>query len=344
MDMRQLRYFVRMVASGSLAKASRQVHARLAFFIASAAFAFAACAADQFPSRPVRVVVPFGPGGVGDLTARIVAQKMSEPLGKQVIVDNRPSAGGVIAAEVVAKAEPDGHTLLLLNNQQAVSVALFKSLPYDPVRDFQPVSPLATFSLVLLVAPNSPFKSVKDLVAQAKATPGKLNVSTINVGSTQNLAAELFKTMAGINVVIIPYTSSGAVFTALRGNDAQLSVEVLGAVIGQVKAGALRAVAVTSASRSPHLPNVPTVSEAGVPGYLATSWNGFAAPAKTPRARVDKLHQATASALASADVKKRFDELTVEPFSGTPESFSAHLKAEIAKWKKVIDDAKIPKQ
>ena len=321
-----------------------RLRSRTAAFLICIGWALAASAADEFPSRPLRIVVPFGPGGVGDLTARVVAQKMSELLGQQVIADNRPSAGGVVAAETVAKAEPDGHTMLLLNNQQAVSVGLFKSLPYDPLRDFQPVSTVGTFSVVLLVAPGSPHKTLKDFLAQARANPGKLNVATINVGATQNLAAELFKSMAAINVAIVPYTSTGAVLTAVRANEAQLAVEVLAPVIGQVKSGALRALAVTTAARTPLLPDVPTVSEAGVPGYLVTSWNGIAVPAKTPRARVERLNKAVTTALASPEVKKRFEDLAVEPFPNTPEAFSAHLKAEIVKWKKVIEDAKIPKQ
>jgi tripartite-type tricarboxylate transporter receptor subunit TctC len=281
---------------------------------------------------------------VGDLTARVLAQKLSETLGQQMIVDNRPSAGGVIAAEMVAKAEADGHTMLLLNNQQAVSASLFKSLPYDPVRDFQPVSTVGSFSLVVLVAPNSQFKSLKDLIGQAKGNPAKLNVATTNVGASQHLAAELFKSMAGIDVVIVPYTSTGAVLTAIRSNDAQFGVEILAPVIGQVKAGSLRALAVTTSARTSLLADVPTVSEAGVPGYEVTSWNGVAVPARTPRTRVERLNQAITAALASAEVKQRFQDLGVEPRPSTPEGFEKHLKAEISKWKKVIEDARIPRQ
>jgi tripartite-type tricarboxylate transporter receptor subunit TctC len=306
--------------------------------------ALGAVAADKYPLRPLRIVVPFAPGGVGDLTARVVAHKVSELLAQQMIVDNRPSAGGVVAAEMVAKAEPDGHTMLLLNNQQAVSVALFKSLPYDPLRDFQPVSTVGNFSLVVLVSPGSPYGSLKDLIAQARANPGKLNVSTTNVGATQHLAAELFKSMAKIDVVIVPYTSTGAVLTAVRANDAQFAVEVLAPVIGQIRSGSLRALAVTTAVRTPLLPDVPSVNEAGVPGYEVTAWNGIAVPAKTPRERVERLHQAVTTALASPEVKKRFDELAVEPRPSTPEGFRAHLKSEISKWQKVIDQAHIPKQ
>jgi tripartite-type tricarboxylate transporter receptor subunit TctC len=306
--------------------------------------ALGAYAAEQYPVRPLRLIVPFGPGGVGDLTARAVAQKMGESLGQQVIIDNRPSAGGVVAAEMVAKAEPDGHTLLLLNNQQAVSVSLFKSLPYDPLRDFSPISTIGSFSLAVLATTNSPYKSLKELIAQARATPGKLNGGTINVGATQNLAAELFKSMANINVVIVPYNSTGAVLTALRGGDVQFAVEILAPIVGQVKAGNLRALGVTTSTRFSMLPDVPTVSESGVSGYEVTSWNGIAAPAKTPRALVNRLHQVVTAALATAEVKQRFQDLAVEPRPSTPEAFRTHLQAEIAKWKKVIEEAKIPRQ
>jgi tripartite-type tricarboxylate transporter receptor subunit TctC len=306
--------------------------------------ALGAYAAEQYPVRPLRLIVPFGPGGVGDLTARAVAQKMGESLGQQVIIDNRPSAGGVVAAEMVAKAEPDGHTLLLLNNQQAVSVSLFKSLPYDPLRDFSPISTIGSFSLAVLATTSSPYKSLKELIAQARATPGKLNGGTINVGATQNLAAELFKSMANINVVIVPYNSTGAVLTALRGGDVQFAVEILAPIVGQVKAGNLRALGVTTSTRFSMLPDVPTVSESGVSGYEVTSWNGIAAPAKTPRALVNRLHQVVTAALATAEVKQRFQDLAVEPRPSTPEAFRTHLQAEIAKWKKVIEEAKIPRQ
>jgi tripartite-type tricarboxylate transporter receptor subunit TctC len=321
------------------------------FFIAALAIAASilpgspgAAGAERYPTRPLRFIVPFGPGGVGDLTARAVAQKISEPLGQQVIVDNRPSAGGVVAAEIVAKAEPDGHTLLLLNNQQALSVSLFKSLPYDPLRDFAPISTIGTFSLAVLVAPGSPFKSVKDLIARARANPGKLNGATTNVGATQNLAAELFKSMAGINVTIVPYTTTGAVLTALRGGDVQFAFEILAPIMGQVKSGTLRALAVTTSSRFPLLPDVPTVDESGVSGYQVTSWNGIAAPAKTSGAIVKRLHEVVVQALASSEVKQRFHDLAVEPWPGTPEAFRAHLQSEIVKWKKVIAQARIPKQ
>ena len=299
---------------------------------------------QSYPSRPIRFLVPFGPGGVGDITARIVAQKLSVSLGQQVIIDNRPSAGGIVATEIVAKAEPDGHTLLLLNNAHAVSATLFKSLPYDTVKDLAPISTISTFSVVLLVNPTSPLKAVGDLIAYAKTNPNKLTVGTINIGSTQNLSAELFKSMAGIDVVTVPFNNTGAVLTALRGNTVQLAFEIMAPVIGQIKGGSLRALAVTSASRFPGLPDVPTVSERGVPGYQVISWNGVAAPAKTPRAVIDRLNKEITAALAAPDIRQRFQDLGVEARPATPAAFRALLGSEIAKWKTVIETANIPRQ
>ena len=324
-----------------------------------AALAFVAVAAAQnassleksaggtkqgYPARPIRFLVPFGPGGVGDITSRAVAQKLSAALGQQVIVDNRPSAGGIVATEIVAKAEPDGHTLLLLNNAHAVSAALFKSLPYDTVRDFAPISTISTFSIVLLVSPDSPLRSVKDLIAQAKANPNKLNVGTVIIGSTQYLSAELFKSMAGLDMVTVPFNNTGAVLTALRGNSVQVAFEVLAPIIGQIKGGGVRALAVTPAARFAGLPEIPTVAESGVPGYQVTAWNGIAAPAKTPGAVIDRLNREINAALAAPDLKQRFQELRVEGRTGTPEAFRSFLSGEIAKWKAVRDKAGIEPQ
>jgi tripartite-type tricarboxylate transporter receptor subunit TctC len=304
----------------------------------------ASVSAQPFPSRPIRFLVPFGPGGVGDITARAVAQKMGASLGQQVIVDNRPGAGGIVATELVARAEPDGHTLLLLNNSHAISQSLFTKLPYDAARDFAPVSTISTFSVVVLVAPDSKLRTLKDFVAQAKASPGKLTVGTIQIGSTQHLSAELFKSLAGIDVLNVPFTNSGAVQTALRGNNVQVAFEITAPVIGLIKSGSLRALAVSPSARFPGLPDVPTVAEAGVPGYQVTSWNGIAAPARTPRAVVALLHKATAEAVNAADTRQRFQELGAESYASTPEEFRAFFAAEIAKWRKVIETAKIPKQ
>ena len=316
---------------------------QLAALIALAATA-AIAAAQNYPARPIRLLVPFGPGGVGDITARVVAQKMSVTLGQPVIIDNRPSAGGVVATELVAKAEPNGYTLLLLNNSHAISQSLFRKLPYDTARDFVPISTLSTFSVVVLVAPDSTIRSVKELIAQAKSSPGKLTVATIQIGSTQHLAAELFKAMAGIDVVNVPFTNTGAVLTALRGSNVQVAFEITAPVIGQIRGGGLRALAVSPATRFPGLPDVPTVAEAGVPGYQVTSWNGIAAPAKTPKAIVNVLSKAIIEGVNAADVRQRFQELGAEARSATPEAFRDFYAAEIAKWSKVIKGAGIPLQ
>jgi len=316
---------------------------QLAALIALAATA-AIATAQNYPARPIRLLVPFGPGGVGDITARVVAQKMSVTLGQQVIIDNRPSAGGVVATELVAKAEPNGYTLLLLNNSHAISQSLFRKLPYDTARDFVPISTLSTFSVVVLVAPDSTIRSVKELIAHAKSSPGKLTVATIQIGSTQHLAAELFKAMAGIDVVNVPFTNTGAVLTALRGNNVQVAFEITAPVIGQIRGGGLRALAVSPTTRFPGLPDVPTVAEAGVPGYQVTSWNGIAAPAKTPKAIVNVLSKAIIEGVNAADVRQRFQELGAEARSATPEAFRDFYAAEIAKWSKVIKGAGIPLQ
>ena len=300
--------------------------------------------AQGFPTKPIRFLVPFGPGGVGDITARVAAQKMSESLGQQVIIDNRPGAGGIVASQLVAKAEPDGYTMLLLNNAHAISMALFKSLPYDTLKDFAPVGSLGTFSLVVMVNPDSPFKSVKDLVASARSNPGKLNVGTIAIGATQHLSTELFKSMAGTDWVHVPYTNTGLLLAGLRSNSVHVAFEFIAPVIGPIKAGQFRALAVSTRNRFSGLPDVPTVQESGVPGFDVSSWNGLGVPAKTPRAIIERLNRALNEALAAPDVKQRFAEQAVDVFPSTPEGYRKHIAAEIAKWTKVIETAKIPKQ
>jgi tripartite-type tricarboxylate transporter receptor subunit TctC len=240
----------------------------------------APAAAQAWPQKPIRLIVGFAPGGVADITARVVAQKLSEQLGQQVVVDNRPSAGGIVAADAVAKAAPDGYTLLLLTNGNAVSASLFTSLPYDTLNDFAPVSLLGTFDVAVVASAGAKLDSMGALMAYAKANPGKLNIGTINVGSTQHLSAEMFRSMAGFDATVVPFKGSPAVITALRANDVQVAFEMLAPVIPQAKSGAVRILAVTSEKRHPSLPDVPTVAESGVPGYAASSWNAIAAPAK----------------------------------------------------------------
>jgi tripartite-type tricarboxylate transporter receptor subunit TctC len=300
--------------------------------------------AQGYPARPIRLLVPFGPGGVGDITARIVALKIGASLGQQIVVDNRPGAGGIVASQIVAKAAPDGYTLLLLNNAHAVSQSLFKTLPYDTLRDFAPISSIANFSIVLLVNPDSQLKSVKDFVAAAKASPGRFNVGTIQIGATQHLSSELFKSMAGLDWVHVPYTNTGLLLGGLRGNGVQVAFEFIAPVVGQVKAGQLRALAVSTRTRFAGLPNVPSVHEAGLAGYEVISWNGFGAPAGTPKPVIDRLNKAMVVALAMPDLKQRFAELAVDPRPDTPEGFRKLIASEIAKWGKVIETARIPKQ
>ena len=316
-----------------------------ALLIGLAGLAGGVCAfAQDYPKKPVKIVVGFGPGGVADITARIVAQKLSERLKQQFQVENRPSAGGIIAAGAVASAPPDGYTLLLISNGNAVSVSLFKKLPYDPVKDFAMVSEFAYFGLALVTSSESKLKTVNDIITEAKAHPGKITVGTIAIGSTQHLSAELFKSLAGIDVTVVPFKGSSEVLAAVKGGDIQLAFDILAPFMGQVKAGALRALAITTESRFPGLSGVPTGIESGLPDYEVTSWNGIAAPANTPRPVIDLLNKEINAVLALPDVKQRFAELSVVPQGSTPEELHALLIREIAKWKDVIVKAKIEKQ
>ena len=307
-------------------------------------FAATDLTAQSYPTKPIRVLVGFGPGGVADLTCRVVAQKLSAQLGQQVLIENRPSAGGTIAADAVAQATPDGYTLLLMSNGNAVSASLFKSLPYDIIADFAPVSTLGFFDIAVITNGESKIKSVKDLMAYAKANPGKMNIGTINVGSTQHLSAELFKTMSGIDAVIVPYKGSPDVLVALRGNDLHVSFDMLAPVMSQFKSGAVRVIAITSDRRFQGLPDIPTVAESGLPGYQASSWNAIAAPAKTPPAIIDKLNKEINAALAAPAVKGKLLELGVTARGGTPNDLKTLLTSDIQKWRGVIEQAKIQKQ
>jgi tripartite-type tricarboxylate transporter receptor subunit TctC len=300
--------------------------------------------AQAFPSKAIRLVVPFGAGGVADLTARTVAQKLSDSLGQPVLVDNRPGAGGVVAGDLVAKADPDGHTLLLMSNGTAVTAGLFKSLPFDTMRDFAPVSTLGFFDIAIITQADSKFKNLPDLMAYARANPGKLNFGSINIGSTQNLAAELFKSSAGIDMQIVPFNGSPAVITALRGGQIDAAVEILAPVLPQIKAKALRALAVTGAKRAAVLPDVPTAKESGVPNFEAASWNAIAAPGKTPKDVIARLNKAITAALNAPDVKKSLAAQNVAAQASTPEQATELLASEIKRWGDVIVRANVPQQ
>jgi tripartite-type tricarboxylate transporter receptor subunit TctC len=300
--------------------------------------------AQAYPSKPVRIVVPFGPGGVADIVTRTIAPKLGEGLGQQVVVENLPGAGGIRASETVAKAEPDGHTLLLLTNGNAVSQALFKSLPYDPVNDFSMVSTVGFFSMVIVTRPEAQARTLKEAIAMAKANPGKMNIGTITPGGTQHLAGELFRSTAGIDALVIPHKTTGEVIIAARNGNVDLAVDFIAPLISQIKSGALRPLAVTAGKRFPGLPDVPTVIEAGVPGYDVASWNAIAAPAKTPRAVIERVHQELVKAVAAPEVQKRFAELGVDPRTSTPEALREFFVSESARWTRVVEAAKIPKQ
>jgi len=312
--------------------------------LVAAALLTPAAFAQNFPTKAVRIIVPFGAGGVADVTARVVAQKMAESLGQAVVIENKPGAGGIVAGDTVAKAEPDGHTLLLMSNGTAVSEGLFKSLPFKTLQDFAPVSTLGYFDLAVVTAANSRFKTFGELLAFAKANPGKLNLGSINVGSTQHLTAEMFKSAAGVDVQIVPFNGTPAVVTALRGGQIDAAVEIVAPVLTQIQSKALRALAVTSDKRAAVLPDVPTTKEAGLPGYVARSWNGLAAPAKTPAPVIAKLNQAIVAALNSPDVKKKLHDLNVEAQPSTPQEASALLASEVKRWGDVIKAAKIAPQ
>jgi tripartite-type tricarboxylate transporter receptor subunit TctC len=315
-----------------------------AFVLGAALPASAVAQATAFPQRPLRLVVPNAPGGAADLTARAVGQRISETLGQPVVVDNKPSAGGIVAGELVARAAPDGHTLLLISSGTAVSASLFRSLPFDTQKDFMPVAPLATFDLVIVGAEGGRFKTMAELLVYARANPGKLNIGTPNVGTTQNLAAELFKSATGLDMQIVPFNGTPAVVNALRGGQIDAGLDILGPLLAQIKARALVPLAITGERRSRVLPDVPTAREAGVSGYVAASWNGLAVPAKTPREVVTRLNREIVAALNDPAVKQRLQDLTLDPHPGTPEEAAAMLSHDIQRWGEVITRAKIARQ
>jgi len=300
--------------------------------------------AQSYPTKPVRIVLPFGPGGVADITTRTIAPKLSEGLGQQVVVENMPGAGGIRAADAVAKAEPDGHTLLLLTNGNAVSQALFKSLPYDPLNDFAMISTVGYFSMVIVAGANSKYKTLQDVIAAAKQNPGKLNIGTISPGGTQHLAGELFRSSAGMDALVVPHKTTGEVVIGVRNGNLDVGVDFIAPLISGIKAGDLRALAVTAGKRQPQLPDVPTAQEAGVKGYDVASWNALAAPAKTPRAAIERVHRELAKALTDPEVQKRFADLGVDGRTSTPEQLREFFVSESKRWSQVVESAKIPKQ
>ena len=298
-------------------------------------------AAQEFPSRTVKIVMGFGPGGLGDIAGRAIGEVMSKAIGQPVIIENMPGAGGATAALAVARAAPDGHSMLWVSSQNAIAPSMFKSLPYDWSRDFTPIGPMATFDFVLFVHKDSPLKTVRDVIEAAKKAPDKFNFGSIAVGTAQNLSTLNFVSMAGLNVPTVPFRSTGEVVTGLLSGNIQAAFETIPGVIGQIQGGSLRAIAVSSNKRVPFLPEVPTIAESGVPNYWTYSWNGMVLPAKTPRSVVMRVNKEINNAIATPEIQKRFRELIMEPHTGTPEDLQKMYETDVTVWRRIISEAKI---
>lgn len=302
-------------------------------------------AAQKFPTAyPIRVMLPFAAGSVSDVTLRVLADKLSTRLGTPVIIDNQPRAGGITAATATMSANPDGYTLVVLSSSTAISVSLLKHIPYDPMKDFVPVSGASTFANIIATGGTSKHTSLVEFMKAAREKPGTLNVGTTTVGSTNHLAATLFRSMTGLDFVIVPFRTPGDLVTAAIRSDVDAIIQSYGALKSAVGEKQLRALAGTTAKRTPYAPDVPTVDELGVKGFEVVTWNGFFAPAKTPPDVVELLNREITAALADPDLQKRFLDLGLEPLPEKPAELSNRMKTEIAKWAKVIDDAKIEKQ
>ena len=309
----------------------------LAALIATNTLATAAEA--RFPERPVRLIVPFPPGGVNDIASRLIANQLTAIWTRPVIIDNRGGAGGNIGAEIAAKSNPDGYTLFIVSSSITSNVALYPKLPFDLRRDFAPVSTLVSGAYVLVVNPSVAAASVQELIQLAKAQPGKLNFSSFGQGSSAHLVAELFRRMAGVELVHVPYKGGGPAMGAVVAGEVQMTFSNLSVALPQVKAGKLKALAVTSLKRKDALPNVPSLDEAGLKGYDATAWVGLLAPARTPREVISKLNRDVRAVLAEPEVRRQLESRGLEAFSGTPEELARHMSVEIERWGKVIRDA-----
>lgn len=296
--------------------------------------------AQAYPTKPVTIIVPFAAGGTTDILARIIGQALTAELGQSVVVDNRAGAGGNIGGQAAAKAAPDGHTLFMGTvGTHAINASLYKKMPFDPVKDFAPLTRVANVPNLLVANPAQPYKSVKDLIAYAKANPGKVNFGSSGNGSSIHLSGELFKSLAKVDMQHVPYKGSAPAVTDLMGNQIGIMFDNMPSAIQHVRSGSLVPLAVTTAKRSPELPNVPTIAEAGVPGYEATSWFGMFAPAGTPAPVLAKLNAAIVKVLAQPDVKKKINEQGAEVYSETPEQFAAFIQAESVKWGKVVKES-----
>lgn len=301
-------------------------------------------AQQNYPTRPVRVIVPSAPGGGTDITARMIAPKLAEHLGEQVIVENRAGAAMMIGGEAVARAAPDGYTLLMGISTLTTNPSIHKKVPYDAIRDFAPVSLVVTLPNLLVSHPSLPTKTVKELIAFARARPGELNFASAGLGSSVHMSMELFLAMTGVKMVHVPYKGSGLAYVDLIAGHVSVATPAMLSALPHVKNGKLRAYGVTSARRASGVPDIPTIAEAGVPGYDAVQWFGILAPAGTPREIVTKLHGGVVRALQDAEIRKRFITDGAEPVGSTPEEFAELIRRDTAKWAKVIKDAGIKPQ
>jgi len=300
----------------------------------------AAAFAQAFPTKPITIVVPFAAGGTTDILARLMGQYLSTELGQPVVVDNRAGAGGNIGGQYAAKAPADGYTLFMGTvGTHAINAALYKKMPFDHIKDFAPLSRVAMVPNLLVANPAQPFKTVPEMIAYAKANPGKINFGSPGNGSSPHLSGELFKSMAKVDITHIPYKGSAPAVTDLLGNQISIMFDNLPSVIPHVRSGKLRAIAITTAKRSPELPNVPTIAEAGVPGYEAMSWFGMFAPAATPAPVLAKISAALTKVLANPDVKKKIADQGGEPANDTPAQFATFIQAETSKWAKVVKES-----
>ena len=301
-------------------------------------------AQGKYPSRPIRIVLPFAAGSVSDVTLRILADKLGPRLGTTVIVDNQPRAGGTTAAAAVLSSARDGYSLVTLSSSTAISVSLFKSLPYDPVADFVPVSGVSTFANIVAVNETSKHRTLGDLLNAARDTPGKLNFGTTTVGSTNHLAATLLKSMSGLDFVIVPFRTPGDLLTGVLRNDVDVIIQSYGALKSAIESKQIRALGSTTPARAPYAPDVPTVDESGVKGFDVVTWNGIFAAAGTPPEVVETLNREVQAVLADPELRKRYAELGLEPLPAGPAALGGLLKNEVRKWSRVISEAGIEKQ
>jgi tripartite-type tricarboxylate transporter receptor subunit TctC len=313
----------------------------LAFVVA---MAFSPVRADTYPSRPVRIIVPYGPGGIADVTMRLVAQDLSKRFGQQFFIENRPGAGGIVGMQAAREAPADGYTLVMVGGGLTIAKALFKSLPYNIETDFIPISTTASYGLVITTKANSRYKTIKDVIADAKAHPGTLNFGTINVGSAQNLSAELFRTMADLDVTLIPYKTTPDLANAVLRGDVDVSFEYFVGFQASITNGQMTVLATTGRDRASNLPNVPTVIESGLPGYEVTSWNGLAVAAGAPANVVTQLNRAVGEALKSPEVQKFSNDAGMDARGMSSDDLRDRIKADVLKWSQVIANAGIKKQ